>query len=141
MGGQRDAGGVRRHTFTHTNTYAEPAAGPKRWREPAGSMAPPCRSPSSGPYFARHNPFVYYTDITGNATRCNSHVVDYSNLSTDLAATSSTPNYAFITPNSCNDMHDCPVATGDTWLSQAVPAILGSPAFTQQHSLLVTVCG
>ena len=111
----------------------------KTWREYAESMGSPCRLASSGTYFARHNPFVYYTDITGNATRCNSHVVDYSNLSTDLAATSSTPNYAFITPNSCNDMHDCPVATGDTWLSQAVPAILGSPAFTQQHSLLVIV--
>jgi len=111
----------------------------KTWREYAESMGSPCRLASAGTYFARHNPFVYYTDITGNATRCNSHVVDYSNLSTDLASTSSTPNYAFITPNSCNDMHDCPVATGDTWLSQAVPAILGSPAFTQQHSLLVIV--
>jgi len=111
----------------------------KTWREYAESMGSPCQLASSGTYFARHNPFVYYTGITGNATRCNNHVVDYNNLSSDLASTSSTPNYAFITPNSCNDMHDCSVGTGDTWLSQAVPTILGSPAFTQQHSLLVIV--
>ncbi|TMK44348.1 MAG: hypothetical protein E6G66_14185, partial [Actinobacteria bacterium] len=49
---------------------------------------------------------------------------------------STTPNYAFITPNLCDDTHDCAVATGDQWLSQSVPAILQSPAFTQQKSAL-----
>jgi len=24
--------------------------------------------------------------------------------------------YTFISPNVCNDWHDCPIATGDTWL-------------------------
>ena len=42
-----------------------------------------------------------------------------------------------ITPDLCNDMHDCPVKTGDDWLSQQVPKILASPAFTAQNSLLV----
>src|SRR5207247_11454861 len=45
-------------------------------------------------------------------------------------------NSAFIPPNMCSDMHDCAVGTGDTWLSQHVPAILGSPAFKTQRSLL-----
>jgi phosphatidylinositol-3-phosphatase len=31
----------------------------------------------------------------------------------------------FITPNMCNDMHDCSTATGDRWLSNNVPAIIG----------------
>jgi hypothetical protein len=62
--------------------------------------------------------------------------VPYSQLATDLTSASTTPNYAFITPNSCSDMHDCSIATGDAWLGQQVPKILTSPAFTTQHSLL-----
>jgi len=34
-------------------------------------------------------------------------------------------------------MHDCSVADGDAWLKANVPAILASPAFTAQRSLLV----
>src|SRR5437763_11225444 len=30
-----------------------------------------------------------------------------------LASDSTTPNYVFITPNLCHDMHDCSVSTGD----------------------------
>ncbi|TMC83224.1 MAG: PKD domain-containing protein, partial [Chloroflexi bacterium] len=87
----------------------------------------------------KHDPFVYYNDIRTNSARCNSHVVPYTQLSTDLASAAATPNYAFITPNLCNDMHDCSVQTGDTWLSTQIPAILASPAFTTQKSLLVIV--
>ena len=122
-----------------TNIADRLEASGKTWREYAESMGSPCQLSSSGSYYARHNPFVYFTGITGNATRCNSHVVDFSNMTADLASASSTPTYAFITPNGCSDMHDCSVQTGDTWLSQHVPAILASPAFTTQHSLLVLV--
>jgi hypothetical protein len=36
-------------------------------------------------------------------------------------------------------MHDCSVATGDSWLASNVPAILNSAAFTTQHSILLLV--
>ncbi|WP_195849415.1 alkaline phosphatase family protein [Arthrobacter sp. AQ5-05] len=55
--------------------------------------------------------------------------------------TPSLPNYVFIGPNLCNDTHECPVATGDDWPSRQVPAILASPAFTMQNSLLVITWG
>jgi Phosphoesterase family len=35
-----------------------------------------------------------------------------------------------------DDMHDGTVAQGDAWLSKNVAALLSSPAFTTQHSLL-----
>jgi PKD repeat protein len=109
----------------------------RTWKEYAESMGSACNKTSSGQYAAKHNPFIYYTDIS--AASCQANVVDYSHLSGDLSSTATTPNYAFVTPNLCNDMHDCSVSTGDTWLSQNVPTILASPAFTQQHSLLVIV--
>ncbi len=107
------------------------------WKEYAESMPSPCYAYNSGEYATKHNPFIYYSDIINNHARCIAHVVPFSNLANDLKSTSTTPDYAFITPNLCNDMHDCSVATGDQWLAAHIPAILRSPAFTTQNSLLV----
>jgi hypothetical protein len=49
-----------------------------------------------------------------------------------------TPSYGWISPNMCNDMHDCSIGTGDTWLSQQVPAILNSAAFKNGGVLFIT---
>ena len=111
------------------------AAG-RTWKTYQEAMPSACFVGDSYPYAQKHDPFIYFNDIRTNAARCQSHVVPYSRLATDLASTSTTPNYAFITPDMCHDMHDCAVGTGDAWLQQQVPVILGSPAFASQHSLL-----
>jgi len=116
----------------------------KRWKGYMESMPSPCYLTDSGEYAVRHNPFPYYQDIQLNSRRCDNHDVRYSQLSTDLTSTSTTPNYAFITPNVCDDMHDCSVSTGDKWLAANVPPILKSPAWTTQHSMMMIVwdeCG
>ena len=33
------------------------------------------------------------------------------------------PAFSFVTPNLCNDTHDCDVATGDAWLQSFIPEI------------------
>jgi len=109
----------------------------RTWMEYAESMPKACYAYNSGNYATKHNPFVYYADIIENPARCDAHVVPYSNLSVDLRAISTTPNFAFITPNLCNDMHNCSIATGDSWLASNVPMILNSAAFTKQKSLLI----
>jgi len=111
------------------------AAG-KTWKAYEESMPSPCFVGDSYPYAQKHNPFIYFNDIRNNPTRCAANIVPYSQLGADLGSTSTTPNYAFITPNLCNDMHDCSVVTGDSWLQQNLPAILNSPAFTSQRSVL-----
>ena len=108
----------------------------RSWKAYMESMPSPCFLGDSGEYAQKHDPFIYYNDIRLNSTECNK-VVPYPQLSTDLASTATTPNYAWITPNLIDDMHDGTVAQGDTWLSQNVPTILNSPAFTQQNSLLM----
>jgi hypothetical protein len=55
----------------------------------------------------------------------------------DDLANDTLPAYVFITPNMCNDTHDCPVATGDAWLQSWVPSILASPAYTAGRTALV----
>ncbi len=109
----------------------------RSWKEYAESMPSPCYAYNSGNYATKHNPFIYYSDIVNNRQRCSSHVVPFSQLNSDLKSIGTTPNFAFITPNLCNDMHNCSSAAGDYWLSQTVPQILDSKAFTTQRSLLI----
>jgi hypothetical protein len=120
-----------------TNVADRVESAGKSWKAYEESMPSACYVGDSYPYMQKHDPFIYFNDIRTNTSRCQSHVVPYSQLGTDLLSASTTPSYAFITPNMCDDMHDCSVGTGDSWLSQQVPQILASPAFTTQRSLLV----
>ena len=45
--------------------------------------------------------------------------------------------YNFITPNLCNDMHDCSIAVGDSFLQGFVPKILNSTAWQQGGVLFI----
>lgn len=115
----------------------EISASGRSWRMYAESMPAPCTPVSSGLYAVKHNPFLYYPSVTDHAASCAAHDVPFTRFAADLATTSSLPDYSFVSPNLCDDMHSCSVQTGDAWLSREVPKILGSPAFTQQNSLLV----
>jgi hypothetical protein len=111
------------------------AAG-KTWKAYMEGMPSPCFAGSSGRYAQKHNPFIYFDSIRTNPTRC-ARIVPYSHLAGDFAAPADAPNYAFITPDLCNDGHDCPLATTDAWLAREVPALLASPGFAGSRSLLV----
>jgi acid phosphatase len=119
---------------TATSIADRITASGRTWKSYQESMPAPCFVGDAYPYAQKHNPFVYFNGIR-TTSECNKDVPSTS-LATDLASASTTPSYAFITPNLCNDTHDCPIATGDQWLSQNVPLILQSPAFTQQNSAL-----
>lgn len=93
-------------------------------------------------YSDNHDPFVKYTDIYNNPARC-ARIVNAGNdagnssgvFLTDLSS-SSAPNYMWLTPNLCNDMHDCSVATGNNYLANLVPKILSSYIFTNKRAAL-----
>ena len=87
-------------------------------------------------YAPKHDPFVYFTDVSGSPD-CVAHVRPYGELAADLEK-DTVPQYSFITPNLCDDMHDCGVAAGDAWLSREVPHILGSKAFQEGGALFIT---
>jgi hypothetical protein len=132
------------------------AAG-KRWKGYMEDMKTPCRHPGLGAkdasqnakagdqYATRHNPFVYFQEITSSPD-CKADVVDYSELAGDLRSLDTTPALAYITPNLCNDGHDDPCVDGspgglaraDAWLARQVPQILDSPAFKQDGMLVIT---
>src|SRR5437588_3738616 len=109
----------------------------RTWKAYLEGMPSPCFVGDAYPYMQKHNPWIYYNDIRTNAARCAAHVVPFTQLGTDLAS-GSVPNYVWITPNMCNDMHDCSIATGDNWLRSQVPAILNSAAFRNGGVLFIT---
>jgi phosphatidylinositol-3-phosphatase len=92
-------------------------------------------------YAPKHNPMIYFSDVNGGLDRssseCIAHIRPYSELARDLEV-DTVPAYSFITPNLCNDMHDCGIAAGDAWLSREVPKILASRAYKQGGALFVT---
>jgi acid phosphatase len=108
----------------------------RTWTAYMEDMPAPCTTSDSGVYVARHNPFVHYDDIVGDGARCSNGVVPSSGFGSDLAA-NTLASFVWITPNLCNDMHDCSIATGDAWLQAVVPQILQSPAFA--NSVLFVV--
>jgi len=111
----------------------------RNWKGYMELMPVACGTATSGNYAPKHNPFVYFDDIRTNSQRCASHVVPYLELAVDLATAATTPDFAFITPDLCSDMHDCSISTGDNWLRVALPLIFSSPAWKNQHSVLFLI--
>jgi hypothetical protein len=93
------------------------------WKGYMEDLPAPC-SPVAGAagYAKKHDPFMYYDDVARNPRRCR-NVVGFDRLASDLRR-GALPTFAFISPNLCNDTHDCPVATGDRFLAGLVPRLL-----------------
>ena len=102
-------------------------------------------------YERKHDPFVSYQDVQSSPARM-ANIVDLSQLSSDLASTN-VPDYVWISPDQCNDMHGragpssdpCNfgnvqglIATGDAFLSSTVSAIMNSHAWTGNSVIFIT---
>lgn len=96
-------------------------------------------------YAVRHEPFAYFADVTDNldkhSSTCIAHLRPFRELASDLR-NGTLPQYVWITPNLCDDMHDTcggsAIKHGDTWLSEHVPAILNSRAYKDGGALFIT---
>ena len=130
---------------TSRNTCRGPGA-------PVNPNAPPSTA-TSDKYATKHNPFVYFSSITGlthtdgnsqgtkvaytNLAYCDAHDVPLDQLAADLATPGGLPNYSFITPNLCEDGHDVCGSSNpdngpvqwDAFLHRWAPKILATPAF------------
>jgi hypothetical protein len=109
----------------------------KSWKVYLESMPSACFLGDAPPlYKQKHNPFMYYNDIRTNPERCR-NVVPFTEFAKDLA-NNALPNYVWITPNMCNDSHDCRASSSDGWLATWVPRILASPAWRDDGALFIT---
>jgi hypothetical protein len=106
-----------------TNIVDQLQAAGISWRAYLEDVPSTCfQGAGAGGYAKKHNPFAYYRDVALSPSRCR-RLVGFGGLAADLR-TGSLPTYVWISPNLCDDGHDCGVAAGDSFLARTVPALL-----------------
>jgi len=112
----------------------------KTYQESIPGNSVPLESIGSS-YDPRHNPFVFFDDVTGTNNAYYpygiAHIRPYSELPGDLAS-NNVASYNFITPNLCDDGHDCGLAEADYWLSQQIPILTNSAAYNNGGAIFIT---
>ena len=78
-----------------------------------GCMAVPDSLPSGWLYMRKHVPWPDFTKIPGSVS-----IVYPGPLKKPPSP------FTWITPNMCNDMHDCPISTGDKWAKKNLPKLI-----------------
>jgi hypothetical protein len=150
FGVETDAEPSRNHQSTDQHLVNQLEAAGVTWtayqEDIAGDV---CPLVAVADYHPKHNPMVFFDDVTGandpHSSRCIEHMRPLSELTSDLAAApGELARYNFITPNQCNDMHSpCgdlqdPIRQGDAWLKTWIPRIQASAAYQQGGVLLIT---
>jgi len=119
------------------NVVRELLAAGKTWKSyPEDLPSAGYTGGDTGRYAVRHNPLAYFTDVQNNANQLQ-NLVPFTQLAADLN-TANLPEYSFIVPNLCNDAHDCPLSTADTWLKTNIDPLINSTQF-QKDGLLIIV--
>jgi hypothetical protein len=113
----------------------------KSWKSYQENLPGSCGISSSGEYAAKHNPFVFFQDIVGSYSNpsafCLSHIVDYTNLATDLA-NNTLADFIEITPNLINDGHDAANPTVEAFLqSSPIQSIITYVTTPSNHAIFV----
>lgn len=84
-------------------------------------------------YVVRHNPWTYFV---GGRAACDRFDVPGDQL--DAAAESGRlPNVGLVIPNTCNDAHDCALATADDWLHKTMEKVFAGPDWRSGHLAIV----
>jgi chitodextrinase len=128
------------HVLTVDNIFRQVRTAGLSEKSYEESMPGNCALTGSGNYQPKHNPASYYT---GGSDRqaCQSNDVPLGTTSSGALISDlkndTLPNFSFITPNMCNDTHDCSTNTGDKWLSQWVPQILDSKSYKSGNTALL----
>jgi phospholipase C len=82
---------------------------------------------TSGDYARKHAPWVNFSNVPAEDNQpFSAFPTDYSTL----------PTVSWVVPNLCNDMHDCSITTGDTWLRDQLDGYVQWAA--SHNSILIT---
>jgi hypothetical protein len=112
----------------------------KTYQEGVSGVQLPLYIDPADDYDPKHNPFVFFDDVTGTNDPNNAYGIAHVRPFTELApnlASNTVARYNFIVPNLCDDGHDCPLSQADFWLSQIVPTILASAAYSNNGALFI----
>jgi hypothetical protein len=128
--------------FNHENLVDELEAAHVSWKGYMQSLpyaGDTVNISADGLYVRKHDPFLLYPDVYNNPARAR-NVVPLSQLQTDLT-TGDVPQFSWISPNVCDDMHGgasaCPYASSPTSPAQATLYADGN-AFIKKWVGLIT---
>ena len=107
------------HQLTVDNLFRQVRASGGTERSFEESMPTTCVSTGVDTYAVKHNPAAYYTGADDRAA-CKADDVPFHGT----LPGGPLPTFSFVTPNLCDDTHDCPVAAGDAWLKSFLPPLL-----------------
>ncbi|MEU4495936.1 alkaline phosphatase family protein [Streptomyces sp. NPDC023998] len=114
--GRTDDSCVPVGSISAPNIASELIAAGKTWasyNEGLPSQGSTVCTNSAGKYAQKHNPWFGFSNVpTSTAKTMTQFPTDFTTL----------PKVSFVVPNLCNDMHDCSVSTGDTWLQNKLSA-------------------
>ena len=145
--------------YTNTTLVDELHSAGIPWKSYMESMPSDCfmGTTSDGLYDPNHNPFHYFKNYTGSSGWCSSGnlstegVLPYPGSSSLVSALdgSNAPDFVFLVPNDCDEMHGkvstCAkssnsqlIKAGDTWLSSNLAPVLNSTWFQQNGIVIIT---
>lgn len=108
----------------------------RTWKTYQEDMPKPCYLGDTYNYVQKHNPFIYFDPIRTDTARCERSVIPLTALQTDLEA-GSLPNFIFITPNICNNAHNCSLDISDAWLTDLLGRLVPALDATGDSYLIV----
>jgi phospholipase C len=140
--GVTDDGSPAVHRITTDNLFRQVRGQGGTVRSYEESMKGNCNLGASGRYAVKHNPAAYYVGDSDRAA-CEADDIPLGSVASgalrrDLDA-DTLPTFAFVTPNLCNDTHDCSVRTGDRWLQQWLPVLVASNSYAAGRTAIFVV--
>ncbi|KAI8368249.1 phosphoesterase family-domain-containing protein [Radiomyces spectabilis] len=87
-------------------------------------------------YARKHNPFMSFTNISGNKKRC-AKIVNSKQLDKDIA-NNAVPQFAFYTPDLMNDAHDSSMSYASRWFKKFLQKRINNPAFSKNTMFVAT---
>jgi hypothetical protein len=83
---------------------------------------------SPGNYARRHTPFMSFTNVSADNSRCTKHIVNASVFQDDIT-NGTLPAFSFFTPNLVHDGHDTGTEVADQWFQKIFGPLLEDPKF------------
>jgi hypothetical protein len=140
--GIADDGSPAVHPLSVDNLFRSVRASGRTERSYEEDMPAPCALSPSDRYAVKHNPAAYYAGGTDRQA-CRTDDVPLGSPTHGTLANAldhhHLPAFSFITPNLCDDTHDCGVRVGDAWLDRWLHLILDSAAYRRGRTAVFVV--
>jgi hypothetical protein len=126
--GITDDAGPATHRLTVDNLFRQVRAAGGTAISYQDAMPANCVLGGRSTYAVKHNPAAYYAG-GDDRSACITDDVPFAPNFLNAMSSGTLPTFSFVTPDLCNDTHDCPVATGDNWLSGVLSVLLDMPVY------------